>query len=76
MLDDVADRRLASMILDGIGDLGINVAVYRVGREAEGGWELLAWREDSSEQWRVESDRAYEAVCELAELVGFEVEDG
>jgi hypothetical protein len=42
--------RLAGIVLDTIADsLGVNVLTYRHGRNAEGGWDLVAWSEQSSE---------------------------
>ena len=76
MTPNEENRRLGSTIIDCIGDMEINVAAFAIGPCAEHGWELQAWDEQSEQSWAVHSDSLYLAACELANLVGFELEDG
>jgi hypothetical protein len=42
MLADRSHRRFANCLIDHIGDLGLTIVLYRIGQDAEGGWELAA----------------------------------
>lgn len=75
MFDDPSHRRLASHLMDHIGDLGITVAALRIGPDAEGGWELTAHDHVTGEWWNVQADRALDAVVELAMMVGIDLEE-
>ncbi len=44
-------------------------------RCANGGWEVLAVSPQTGEVWRVLAPHLYEAVCELAEQVGFDLDE-
>lgn len=59
--------RLTGIMLDLLGSLGWNVAVYR----SRGFDDTLidAWRENSQERVRVDAESAYLAVIELAAIV-------
>jgi len=71
------EQRLACHVIDAIADaVGINILTSRIGLNAEGGWELVAWSNASAQQWTVTADRLYDAACELADLVGFQLDDG
>ncbi len=56
--------------------LGLSIGVVAVTRPGED----QAWRVDASddegERWAAEHEDYYTAACMLAELVGFELEDG
>ena len=75
MPEDVVQRRLASVLIDHVGMIGVTVLVYRLGQNAEYGWELQAWDENSGERWRLEGDQVYPLACELAGLVGIDLTD-
>ena len=70
----LVERRLASRLIEHIGDLGIDVAVFRVGKEAEQGWVLTAHDQESGEWWRVEVERSLDGAVELAMMVGIVLE--
>jgi len=72
-LEDLSHRRLASCLIDHIGDLGISVAAFRVGQEAEGGWEITAHDHVTGDWWNVKADRALDAAVELAMMVGIDL---
>ena len=74
MLDDPSNRRLASRLIEHIGDLGIDVAVFRLGKQAEQGWVLTAHDHETGEWWRVEADRSLDGAVELAMMVGIDLE--
>jgi len=74
MLDDPSNRRLASRLIEHIGDLGVDVAVFRVEKETEQGWVLTAHDQVTGAWWRVEADGALDAAVELAMMVGIDLE--
>lgn len=77
MMEDAVDRRLASRVIDTMADsLGITILTWRHGPNAEGGWMLAAANDATGERWTVESDRLYAGVCELANQIGFDLDDG
>jgi hypothetical protein len=73
--EDSANRRLASQLIEHIGDLGLTVAAFRIGPQAEGGWELVALDHQTGESWRVEADDPLDAAAELAIMVGVELKE-
>jgi hypothetical protein len=70
-----ANRRFASQLIEHIGDLGLTVAAFRIGPQAEGGWELVALDNQTGESWRVEADDPLDAAAELAIMVGVELKE-
>jgi hypothetical protein len=77
LAEDLSLRRLASRLIDHLGALGWNVIVHRIGHSAEGGWELQAWVDSTSNKtFRVESDHLYDATFELSQLLGIDWLDG
>jgi hypothetical protein len=75
MPESFADRSLASRLIDHIGDLGFTVAAFRIGPQAEGGWELVALDHRTGESWRVEAADPLDAAAELAIMVGVELKE-
>lgn len=77
MMEDPADRRLAGRIVDHIGEtLDISVLQYRVGPNAEGGWEFQGLNEQTGERFVIRADTAMAAAVQLADLFGVDLEDG
>lgn len=75
MIEDASSRRIGNCLIDHIGDMGITVATFKVGAEAEGGWELTAHDHETGEWWNVKADRILDAAAELATLVGLDLEE-
>ena len=73
LAEDRADILSAGRIIDAIGDAGVTVAAYRIGPQAEGGWELAALNHTTGERWSVTGDRALDAATALAEAIGIDL---
>jgi hypothetical protein len=73
--EEASDRRTATRIVEAIGDAGVTVAASRIGPNAEGGWELAAIDHFTGERWSVTSDTALAAAVELAQQLGFDLEE-
>jgi len=67
--------RLADILIDHIGWLGLHVEVYR-DRAAPEWCEMVAVDLVTREQWTVRGTGIYGCACVLAEAVGIELEDG